>query len=62
MTTLPDYHIFKRRDGETLFWIEAALDLDAATARIKEFKKSSGEEYFIFDQRTQQIVVRCPTL
>jgi hypothetical protein len=60
MTALP-YDIFKRTDGETLVWVEAMPDLDTANARIKKLQKSSGEEYVVFNQRTQQVVPSCPT-
>jgi hypothetical protein len=60
MTALP-YDIFKRTDGETLIWVEAALDLDAANARIKELQNGSPEVFVVFNQQTQQIVVSCPT-
>jgi hypothetical protein len=61
MTTLPIYDILKRRDNETLAWVEAVPDLDTANARIKELRKSSDEEFVIFDQKTQELVVSNPT-
>jgi hypothetical protein len=62
MIALPTYDIFKRSDGETLVWVEAVRDLDAANARIKELQKGSMEVFVVFNQQTQQTIVSCPTL
>jgi predicted GIY-YIG superfamily endonuclease len=56
MTALPTYDIFKRSD-ENLVWVEAVSDLDTANARIKELQRCSKEEFVVFDQRTQELVV-----
>jgi hypothetical protein len=60
MTTLPTYDILKRRDDGTLAWVEAVPDLDTANAHIKELHNKSGEEYVVFDQKAQELVVTNP--
>jgi hypothetical protein len=59
MTALPAYDIFKRTDDETLVWVEAVPDLDAANARIRELQKGSMEVFVVFNQQTQQVVPSC---
>lgn len=52
------FDILKRHDDGSFIWIEAADDIQAARARLNELSASSPGEYFVFDQKTQQIVAR----
>ena len=56
MRALASYHIFKRSSGKTLVWIEAAPDLDTASARINELQKISTDVYVVFNQKTRETV------
>lgn len=55
--TLPSYDIF-RQQGDTLVWVESALDLESAMKRSKELAKQNPCEYVVFDPRQQKVVVR----
>jgi hypothetical protein len=39
-------------------WIEAASEMDAAEKRISQLASTAPGEYFVFDQRTQQVVAK----
>ena len=39
-------------------WIEAKNDIQDAERRIEQLASSEPGEYFVFDQRTQQIVAK----
>jgi hypothetical protein len=50
------FDILKRNDDGTFMWVESAEDLPTAQARLQELCVESPGEYFVFDQKTQQIV------
>jgi hypothetical protein len=51
------FDIFKRHENGFI-WVESAEDLQAAQARMRELSVKSPGEYFVFDQKTQQIVAK----
>ena len=52
----PHLDILKRQSDGGFVWIEAANDLPAAAQRISQLADAEPGEYFVFDQRSQQIV------
>ena len=56
MGTTDHLDILVRHNDGDYIWLEAANDLEAAKARLQELSANNPGEYFIFDQRTQQVV------
>lgn len=56
MRTTDHLDILVRQNDGDYIWLEAANDLEAAKARLQELSANNPGEYFIFDQRTQQVV------
>ena len=54
----PHLDILKRTEDGSFVWMEAANDLSVAKARLQELVSLTPGEYFIFDQRSQQIVAK----
>jgi hypothetical protein len=54
----PHLDILKRQRDGSFVWIEAASEMDAAEKRITQLASAEPGEYFVFDQRTQQIVAK----
>jgi hypothetical protein len=54
----PHLDILKRQKDGSFVWIEAASDAEVAAERLSQLASISPGEYFVFDQRTQQIVAR----
>jgi hypothetical protein len=54
----PHLDILKRQKDGSFVWIEAASDAEVAEERLSQLASISPGEYFVFDQRTQQIVAR----
>jgi hypothetical protein len=54
----PHLDILKRQKDGSFVWIEAASDVEVAEERLSQLASISPGEYFVFDQRTQQIVAR----
>jgi hypothetical protein len=54
----PYLDILKREDDGGLVWIEAAADVQVAEERIAQLAYTQPGEYFVFDQRSQQIVAK----
>lgn len=52
----PHLDILKRQSDGSLVWIEAVGDLRVAEERISQLAYADPGEYFVFDQRRQQIV------
>jgi len=50
--TIPAFDIFRTERGET-YWVESAVCLDGAQARIEVLKLNLPGMYFIFDQKTK---------
>ena len=54
----PSLDIFKEDLGGNPIWVDAVGDLENARRRVSQLVSVFPGEYFIFDQRTRQIVVR----
>lgn len=54
----PHLDILKRQSDGGFVWIEASSDVRVAEERISYLAETAPGEYFVFDQRTQQIVAR----
>jgi hypothetical protein len=54
----PHLDILKRQRDGSFVWIEAASDLRVAEDRISQLAERDPGEYFVFDQRSQQIVAK----
>jgi hypothetical protein len=57
----PHLDILKRQSDGGFVWIEASNDVRVAEERISYLAKTNPGEYFVFDQRTQQIVAKVAT-
>jgi len=55
---LVPYDILKKQRNGSFVWIEAVGNLRTATHRIEELAGRSPGEYWVFDQRTLNIVAR----
>ena len=56
------FDILKRHSDGSFIWLEAASDLEAARARLLELCGKTPGHYFVFDQRSQQIVAKLSNL
>ncbi|MCU1242075.1 MAG: hypothetical protein JWO71_2801 [Candidatus Acidoferrum typicum] len=54
----PHLDILKRQMDGSFVWIEAASEMHIAEQRISQLASREPGEYFVFDQRTQQIVAK----
>ncbi len=54
----PHLDILKRQRDGSFVWIEAVSEMDVAERRITQLASAEPAEYFVFDQRTQQIVAK----
>ena len=54
----PHLDILKKQNDGSFVWIEAANDLRMAEERISHLACVDPGEYFVFDQRSQQIVAK----
>ena len=54
----PHLDILRRQSDGSFVWIEAANDMHVAQERIWELARVAPGEYFVFDQRSQEIVAR----
>ena len=54
----PHLDILKRQKDGSFVWIEARSDMHIAEQRIAQLATTEPGEYFVFDQRTQQIVAK----
>jgi hypothetical protein len=59
--TVSAFDILKRDNDGSFIWVEAAQDLPTAQARLQELSIHAPGEYFVFDQKTQQIVAKLST-
>jgi hypothetical protein len=59
--TLSPFDILKRHEDGSCIWLEAAQDLKGAQARLQELCAKAPGDYFVFDQKSQQIVARLST-
>lgn len=56
--TSPSLDIFKEDLRGNPVWVDAVGDLENARLRVSQLASAIPGEYFVFDQRTRQIVVR----
>jgi hypothetical protein len=54
----PHLDILKREQDGNFVWLEAAHDLKRAKIRLEELAQHDPGEYFVFDQRSQEIVAK----
>jgi hypothetical protein len=54
------YDILRRHSDGSLIWVEAASELSHAKDRLQQLNAAKPGEYFIFDQKSQQIVAKVP--
>ena|ERR1700719_3259914 len=54
----PQLDILRRERDGSFIWIEAAQDVEGAKARLEELVAATPGEYFVFDQRSQEIVAK----
>jgi hypothetical protein len=54
----PHLDILKRLSEGSFVWIESASDIRTAEERISQLARIAPGEYFVFDQRSQQIVAK----
>ena len=54
----PHLDILRRQSDGGFMWIEAARDVMAAEERISQLAEREPGEYFVFDQRSQQIIAK----
>jgi len=54
----PPFDILKREQDGSFIWVEATQDLKTAKARLEALAARNPGEYFVFDQKTQQIVAK----
>lgn len=55
----PALDIFKKDVRGNPVWVDAVEDLDDARSRLNQLALTLPGEYFVFDQRTRQIVASC---
>ena len=55
------FDILRRDEDGSFIWLEDAHDLQAAQARLQELCAKAPGDYFVFDQKSQQIVARLST-
>jgi hypothetical protein len=60
MSSAP-YDILRRHSDGSLMWLEASSELTHARDRLQQLYAASPGEYFVFDQKSQQIVAKVPT-
>jgi hypothetical protein len=54
----PHLDILRRQSDGSFVWVEAASDIHTAQERISELASVAPGEYFVFDQRSQEIVAK----
>ncbi|HEY2823209.1 MAG TPA: hypothetical protein VGJ06_19355 [Candidatus Acidoferrum sp.] len=52
------FDILKRHGDGSLIWLEAASELAHAKDRLQQLYAVSPGEYFVFDQKSQQVVAK----
>jgi hypothetical protein len=57
----PHLDILRRQSDGSFVWIEAVSDLRVAEERIAYLAGAAPGEYFVFDQRSQEIVAKVAT-
>jgi len=54
----PHFDILRRERDGSFMWMEAVPELEIAKARLHELSTAMPGEYFVFDQRCQEIVAK----
>ncbi|HUE43109.1 MAG TPA: hypothetical protein VMP12_06070 [Candidatus Sulfotelmatobacter sp.] len=57
MSSAP-YDILRRHSDGSFIWLEAASELAHARDRLQQLYAAAPGEYFVFDQKNQQIVAK----
>jgi hypothetical protein len=57
MSSAP-YDILRRHSDGSFIWVEAAAELAHAKDRLRQLCTAAPGEYFVFDQKSQQIVAK----
>jgi hypothetical protein len=52
------YDILRRHNDGSFIWVETASELSHARDRLQQLNAATPGEYFVFDQKSQQIVAR----
>jgi hypothetical protein len=52
------YDILRRHSDGSFLWLEAASELAHAKCRLQQLCATAPGEYFVFDQKSQQIVAK----
>ncbi len=52
------FDILRRHSDGSFIWLEAASELTHARDRLQQLYAAAPGEYFVFDQKSQQIVAR----
>jgi hypothetical protein len=52
------YGILRRHNDGSFIWLEAAAELGHAKDRLQQLYATVPGEYFVFDQKSQQIVAK----
>jgi hypothetical protein len=54
----PSFDILRRHEDGSFIWVEAAHSVDIAKVRLQELCVETPGNYFVFDQKSQQIVAK----
>jgi hypothetical protein len=54
---LPMFNLFRADADGNPVWLEAVADLETARRRLIELASTNPGEYFMFDLRSEQIIV-----
>jgi hypothetical protein len=52
------YDILRRHTDGSFIWLEASEELGRAKERLQKLYAAAPGDYFVFDQKSQQIVAR----
>jgi hypothetical protein len=55
------FDILRRHEDGSFIWLETAQDIEIAKARLEELCAQTPGNYFVFDQKSQQIVAKLST-
>jgi hypothetical protein len=56
----PSFDILRRHEDGSFLWVEAEHSIDIAKVRLQELCVATPGNYFVFDQKSQQIVAKLP--
>jgi hypothetical protein len=52
------FDILRRHEDGSFLWLETAENIEIAKARLEELRAQTPGNYFVFDQKSQQIVAK----